>query len=249
MSADAQSATTALWAQDGSSESVAAILNKIQTTDNYMFALQLGLQEIVNLAGAERGVLLIRPHDGDEIYPLVIYSGEPASSAHTIEPATLFDNWALSWSNVEPADWFSLKLETFGNVVGAIYLDQNRDFEAMPGQKRAAVEILIHQLALILVFIRENSKLLQIAKERETLLQMLSTVGQIDQRLNANLDERQILLELQETGQFLLNAKWCLIWRVNRDTDSLNLWEGTAVAGDRAASRGGGGRTNTSAGR
>lgn len=198
-------------------------LEKINEADNNMLALQVGLREVVNLACVERGVLLIRPSDGDEAYPLVVYgSGEVKAYSRLVEPDTLFDNWALSWSAVD-TDWYSIPLKTFERVVGAIYLNRINCLNELSPHKRTAIELISQQLAFILACIRKDNQLLQTAREKQTLLQMLSTVGQIDQRLNANLDTPQILLELQETCYFLLNAEHCFIWSVEWESESLSL--------------------------
>jgi K+-sensing histidine kinase KdpD len=74
----------------------------------------------------------------------------------------------------------------------------------------------------------ENAELLRIAKERQTLLEMLSTTGQISQRLNSNSDVDQILAEFVEACHFLLDARQCSILEVDWETEALRLLEGDA---------------------
>jgi hypothetical protein len=52
---------------------------------------------------------------------------------------------------------------------------------------------------------------------------MLATTKQIGQRLIANLNAEQVLVEFLESGRFLFDSERCVILAVNRDTEMLRL--------------------------
>lgn len=212
-------------------ENVPVILSRIQTADNSMIALQVGLQEIVRLTGVSRGVLLVKPHGSDDIYPLVSCGNEPVRNFRMIAPDTLFNNWALSWSKIDTSNWSLIPLVVFGEEAGAIYLNQVDVFSTLPDTVKQIVSSVAHYLALILTNLNINNQFWQVTREKTTLLQVLSTVEQIDQRLNTHLDQAQILKELKETCYFLLNAERCLIWQVDWPTETLYAQNGDHLGG------------------
>lgn len=207
-------------------EDISTILARIQTADNSMIALQVGLQEIVRLTGVPRGVLLVKPPGSNDVYPLVSCGNEPARNFRLIEPDSLFNNWALSWSKIDTANWSLIPLVVFGDKAGAIYLNKVDVFSSLPASVKPVVDALAHYLALILAHLNINNQLWQVTKEKTTMLQVLSTIGQIDQRLNTHFDQAQILKELKEACYFLLNAERCLIWRVDWPAKTLRLQNG-----------------------
>lgn len=212
-------------------ETVPAILSKIQLADNSMIALQVGLQEIVHLTGVSRGVLLVKPHGSNDVYPLVSCGNEPVRNFRVIAPDTLFNNWALSWSKIDTSNWSLIPLAVFGDETGAIYLNGVDVFSTLSHADKQIVSSITHYLALILSNLNINNQFWQVTREKTTLLQMLSTVGQIDQRLNAHLDQAQILQELKETCYFLLNAERCLIWQVDWSAKILQAQDGDGLGG------------------
>jgi hypothetical protein len=197
-------------------------LRRIYATNDRLLALQVGLQEIVQLTGAQRAVLLVNSHNGDDAYPLFMCGGKFTSPYKFNSSEALLNNWVLSLSETDVASLpVRFPLKDFGIEVGAIHLDQVTYRGPWGEQRRSAVEVLLPQVAQIVAFVVENSELLRIAKERQTLLEMLSTTGQINQRLNSNSDVSQILTEFVEACHFILDAKRCSILEVDRDTESL----------------------------
>ncbi len=211
------------WGQDGSDILLNA-LRRIYATNDRLLALQVGLQEIVQLTGAQRGVLLVHAHNGDDAYPLFMYGGGFARPHKFDKSDVLLNRWVLSLSQTDVVSLPErILLKDFGAVVGAIHLDQI-DYKGPWGeQRRSAVEALVPQLGLMVAFVVENNELLRIAKERQTLLEMLSITGQISQRLNANSDVDQIMAEFVEACYFLLDAKQCSILEVDWETEKLRF--------------------------
>lgn len=210
------------WSQEGL-DILTNALRRIYATNDRLLALQIGLQEIVQLTGAHRGVLLVNSHSGDDAYPLFMYGGEFTQPYRVSASDVLLNKWVLSLSETDVASLpVRIPLKDFGTVVGAIHLDQVNYRGPWAEQRRSAVEVLLPQLALIVAFVVENSELLRIAKERQTLLEMLSTTGQISQRLNANSDVGQILTDFVEACHFLLDAKQCSILEVDWETETLH---------------------------
>jgi signal transduction histidine kinase len=225
MYADAMSLTEnySLWSQD-TSDITAAALHRVYAADNHLSALQVGLQEVVRLAGARHGVLVIHYHQGDDVYPLFSAGGRLVCAYAFDGPdAPLLGGATSPWSAADISDWSSMPvhilLKSFDNVVGAIHLDRVDYPGPMAEEKRVAVEMLARQLA----FIVENSELLRIAKEEQTLLDMLTAAVQISQRLNVGLDAEQPLAEFLESCRFLLDAERCSILVLDRERETLRL--------------------------
>lgn len=218
-----------VWNQDGS-DILTNALRRIYATNDRLLALQIGLQEIVQLTGAHRGVLLVHSHGGDDAYPLFMYGGELSQPHQFSASDVLLNKWVLSLSESDVASLpVRLPLKDFGTVVGAIHLDQTNYVGPWAEQRRSAVDVLLPQLALIVAFVVENSELLRVAKERQTLLEMLSTTGQISQRLNANTEIEQILADFVEACYFLLDAKQCSILEVDWETEKLRPLDGETL--------------------
>ncbi|RME47760.1 MAG: GAF domain-containing protein, partial [Caldilineae bacterium] len=194
---------------------------KMQSSGHYALALYAGLEGVARLAQADRAVLLIRPGPEERTYPLLTYGGRSAPPVEAMEPASLFDNWALSWSAAEAQDWTPLPLQALGKEVGAVYLRGEIRLDALPLQTRQFIQLLAHELALVLALLREQNHSLQMAKERQTVLEMLSAVGQIDRRLSDVEEADEILAELQAACQFLLDAEYCLLWEVDWQTETM----------------------------
>ena len=205
---------------------ITTALDSVYNAKNHNSALQKGLQEVVRLTGARRGVLLIRPRDNNDMYPLFTYGGGLAHSYKLSEFGGLLGGWVLSWPQAEAVGWVSLPLENFGDSIGAIYLDRVAYSGPNSEQKRLAVEILTRQLGLILTLVVENSELIKIAKEKQTSLEMLAAAGQIGQRLNASLNMKQAIADFVESCRFLLDAERCSVLMVDWDTEALRLWGG-----------------------
>ena len=218
----------AFWSHEGS-DLLTNALRRIYATNDRLLALQVGLQEIVQLTGAERGVLLVNSHDGGDAFPLFMYGGAMSEPYKFAASDVLLNRWVISMSETEVVSLpVRIPLKDFGTVVGAIHIDKVNYSGALADQKRTTVEVLLPQLALIVAFVVENSELLRVAKERQTLLEMLSTTGQISQRLNANTDVEQILTEFVEACHFLLDAKQCSILEVDWETETLKFLGGDA---------------------
>lgn len=202
---------------------VAVALGRIQAAGNRFLALQIGLREIICLAGARQGVLLTRLAHSGELQPFIGCDSSSKQfydvfeSDETPDSAALTD--LLGSMQLNSGILSSIPLKSFGKVVGAIHLDQINYSGFLADQKRLAVEMLGRQLALII----ENLELSQVARERQTLLEMLATAKQIGQRLNTNLKTEQILAEFLESGRFLFNAERCFILAANPDTETLHL--------------------------
>src|SRR5262245_56428962 len=150
---------------------VAVALGRIQAAGNRFLALQIGLREIVSLAGARQGVLLTRSaHNGE----LQLFIGCDSSSKQfydVFEPDGAPDSAAidhlLGSIQVNSTIFSVMQLKSFGKVVGAIHLDQVNYSGFLAEQKCLAVEMVGRQLALII----ENLELSQVARERQTLLE------------------------------------------------------------------------------
>lgn len=221
---DAMSLTEnySLWSQDRP-DITAAALHRVYAADNHLSALQVGLQEVVRLAGARHGVLVIH-HQGDDVYPLFSAGGRLVCAYAFDEPdAPLLGGATSPWSAADISDWSSMPvhilLKSFDNVVGAIHLDRVDYPGPMAEEKRVAVETLARQLA----FIVENSELSRIAKEEQTLLDMLTAAVQISQQVNVRLDAEQPLAEFLESCRFLLDAERCSILVVDWERETLRL--------------------------
>ncbi len=189
---------------------VADTLARMQAAADYMSALQIGLEALANALQARRGVVLLQPGENDESFPILAYHSQLARKFKTINPNTLFDNWALSWSKIEMPDWSAISLSAYGELVGAIYLDKGED--VLSEARTSALGLICNQLAITLASIRDSIKAHHLSVDREIFLQVLTTVGEIDQRLSANMSIGQVLDELQEAYRFLTNAEFCVIW-------------------------------------
>ena len=220
-SAPVSSPGRALRPSDALAQIAMAAQQKMQAASHYALALYAGLEGVAQLTQVERAVLLIRPGPEDKSYPLLTYGSRSTPPLEAMEPASLFDNWALSWSAAEGEDWTPLSLQALGDEVGAVYLPGAGRLDALSPQERQFVDLLAHQLALILVLLREQNRLIQVAKERQTVLEMLATVGQLDQRLSAVEETEEILAEVQAACQFLLDAEYCLLWEVDWQTETV----------------------------
>ncbi len=211
--------------QDGGNDVLVAALQALYAAESHHTALQVGLQEVVRLAGARRGVLLIRSRHDNDMYPLFTYGGGLTHSYKLTEFSGLVGGFVLSWPQAEAAGWSSLPLKSFGDIVGAVYLDRVSYTGPGAEQKRTTVEILAHQLALILTVVIENTELIQVAKEKQASLEMLAAAGQIGQRLNANLDVDHAIADFTEACRFLLDAEKCSVLIVDWDAESLRFWD------------------------
>lgn len=210
---------------------VTTVLQRVNAAETHQAALQLGLQEVVRLTGARRGVLLIRPHHDNDMYPLFTYGGGLTHSyKYNNEFGVLLSGWVLSWPEAEAAGWSSLPLQSFGDLVGAIYLDQVDYVGPQKDQKRTAVEILTYQLGLILALVIENSEMLQIAKEKQTSLEMLAAAGEIGQHLNSSLDTERTMTDFTESCRFLLDAEHCSVLMVDWESETLEYLVGDGVS-------------------
>ena len=205
---------------------VAAVLSRVHAADNRLLALQIGLREIVWLTGARRGMLLTRTPRGNGLQPLLTCEDEPKQLYDLLEAETSLDGSILDTLSAQRGVWSALlsriPLKNFGNVVGAIHLDQINYLEPLAEQKRTAVEALARQLALLVA----NLELSQVAQDKQILLEMLTTTKQIGQRLNANSNTQQALAEFLESGRFLFDAERCFILTVNWEAKTLRLLDG-----------------------
>jgi signal transduction histidine kinase len=205
---------------------VAAALGRVQAADNRLLALQMGLREIVWLAGAKRGVLLTRTLTGKGLQPLLTCDDEPRQLYDFLEVETSLDGSLLDTppasASARSALLARIPLKSFGNVVGAIHLDQINYLEPLAEQKRIAVEALAHHLALLL----ENLELSQVAQDKQMLLEMLATARQIGQRFSVSPDTQKALAEFLESGRFLFNAEHCVILAVDGEAETARLLSG-----------------------
>jgi hypothetical protein len=199
---------------------VSTALSRVHAVDNRLLALQIGLREIVWLAGARRGMLLTRIPNGNGLQPLLTCEDESRQLYDLFEAETSLDGSILDTPSTQRGAWSALlsrlPLKSFGTIVGAIHLDQINYLEPLAEQKRIAVEALVRQLALLV----ENLELSQVAQDKQILLEMLTTARQIGQRLNANSNTEQALAEFLESGRFLFNAEHCFILTVNWETET-----------------------------
>lgn len=200
------------------SDFVTVALGRVQAAGNRLLALQIGLQQIVWLTGANRGLLSIYPSHGSEIQPLLICEDGLTQLCDQVEFAASIDSrpTPLAMSSMLVS---RLALKSFGKTVGVIQLDQLNYADPLAEQKRVAVETLTHYLALLL----ENLELSQVAQDKQILLEMLATARQIGQHLNVNPDATQALAEFLESGRFLFDAERCFIMLANWDTETLKL--------------------------
>ncbi len=213
---------SALFENEQSFDIVATALKRVYTAETHQIALQAGLEEVVRLSGARRGVLLIRPRHDNDLYPLFTHGGGLTHSyKYNNEFGVLLSGWVLSWPQAEAAGWHSLPLSSFGDLVGAIYLDEVSYSEPLARQKQIAVETLTHQLGLVLALVIENSEVLQIAKERQVSLEMLAAAGQIGQRLNASTDLERTMADFTQSCRFLLDAEQCAVLTFDPEAETL----------------------------
>jgi len=193
-------------------DAVVGILSQMQAAPGHMAALQIGLEFLATAVQAQRGVVLLQPGTEDESFPILAYHSQLARKFRTVNPNTLFDNWVLSWSKIEMPEWSAISLSAYGELAGAIYLDAGED--VLSEAQASPLGLICSQLAITLASIRDSIKAHHLGVDRETFLQVLTTVGEIDQRLSANISIGQVLDELQEAYRFLVNAEVCVIWEV-----------------------------------
>ena len=213
---------SALFGNEQGFDIIATALKRLYSAETHQAALQAGLQEVVRLSGARRGVLLIRPRHDNDMYPLFTHGGGLTHSyKYNNEFGVLLSGWVLSWPQAEAAGWHSLPLSSFGDLVGAIYLDEVCYSEPLAKQKQVAIEALTHQLGLVLALVIENSEVLQIAKERQVSLEMLAAAGQIGQRLNASMDMERTMTDFTQSCRFLLDAEQCAVLTFDPEAETL----------------------------
>lgn len=221
---------SALFSSEQGFDTIAAALKQVYTAETHQAALQAGLQEVVRLSGARRGVLLIRPRHDNDLYPLFTHGGGLTHSyQYNNEFGVLLSGWVLSWPQAETVGWHSFPLSSFGDLVGAIYLDEVSYAEPLARQKQIAVEILTHQLGLVLALVIENSEVLQIAKERQVSLEMLAAAGQIGQRLNASTDMERTMTDFSQSCRFLLDAEQCAVLLLDPEAETLEYLAGDGI--------------------